>query len=56
MMAYTHFCLYGMKKAMRVFRTLIQLKHLMYDVYTNASLITRSVFPDSDIQKYIKRK
>ena len=52
MMAYTYFCLYGMKIAMRVFRTLIQLKHLMYDVYTNDSLITRSVFP----KKYIKRK
>ena len=39
MMAYTYFCLYDMKIAMRVFQTLVaRTPYLMYDVYTNDSL------------------
>ena len=45
-------CLYDMKIAMHVFKTLVQLDHrfylLLYDAYTNDSLITRNIFPDSD--------
>ena len=49
MIAYTYFILYDMKIARRVFRTFgaARTPYLMYDVYTNDSLHTRNVFPNS---------